>query len=178
MKYLGKVSDPKDLATKEYVDREVSSVDVSTKQDRTDLLEENSDWVLGAPETCKIPYYTSEEDINCSCSVSNLLTGAISSQAGTGSGFLKETKGVLSKVASIGTSDITDSAIDGNKIANNAVTTTTIAEKAVTASKLGTDVDYSAIGLVSNQVRGIYVGTETPSNTIGNNGDIYIKYAI
>ncbi len=168
MKYLGKVSDPKDLATKEYVDREVSGVDISVKQDRTDLLEENSDWILGAPETCKIPYYTSEEDINCSCSISDLLTGAISSQAGTGSGFLKETNGVLSKVASIGTSDI----------ANNAVTTTAIAEKAVTASRLGTDVTYSAIGLVSNQVRGIYVGTETPSNTIGNNGDIYIKYAI
>jgi hypothetical protein len=48
----------------------------------------------------------------------------------------------------------------------------------VTASRLGTDVTYSAIGLVSDQVRGIYVGTETPSNTIGNNGDIYIKYAI
>ena len=168
MKYLGKVSDPKDLATKEYVDREVSGVDISVKQDRTDLLEANSDWILGAPETCKIPYYTSEEDINCSCSISDLLTGAISSQAGTGSGFLKETNGVLSKVASIGTSDI----------ANNAVTTTAIAEKAVTASRLGTDVTYSAIGLVSNQVRGIYVGTETPSNTIGNNGDIYIKYAI
>jgi hypothetical protein len=64
----------------------------------------------------------------------------------------------VSKVASIGTNDI--------------------AEKAITANRLGADVNYSAIGLVSNQVRGIYVGTETPSNTIGNNGDIYIKYAI
>jgi hypothetical protein len=31
MKYLGKVSDPKDLTTKEYVDRKFGSVDVSTK---------------------------------------------------------------------------------------------------------------------------------------------------
>nr|DAJ89226.1 MAG TPA: hypothetical protein [Caudoviricetes sp.] len=31
MKYLGKVSDPKDLATKEYVDGKVSGVDLSTK---------------------------------------------------------------------------------------------------------------------------------------------------
>ena len=89
---------------------------------------------------------------------------------------MKATNGAVSKVASIETSDITDSAIDENKIASNAVTTMAIAEKAVTASKLGTDVTYSAIGLVSNQVRGIYVGTETPSNTLGNNGDIYIKY--
>lgn len=157
MRYLGKVSDPKDLATKEYVDKEVSSVDVSTKQDRTDLLTENDDWILGVPESCKIPYY-STEDGNLSCSLNGLLTGAILNQAGTGSGILKTDNGVVSKVASIGTSDI--------------------AEKAVTASRLGTDVTYSAIGLVSNQVRGIYVGTETPSNTIGNNGDIYIKYAI
>ena len=50
MKYLGKVSDPKDLATKEYVDGKVGSVDVSTKQDRTDLLTENDDWILDVPE--------------------------------------------------------------------------------------------------------------------------------
>ena len=178
MKYLGKVSDPKDLATKEYVDGKVNGVDVSTKQNRTDLLTEDNDFITGAPESCKVPYYSGEADDNYSCSLSSLLTSAIAGQTGTGTGFLKATNGVVSKVASIGTSDITDSAIDGNKIADSAVSTTAIAEKAVTASKLGTDVDYSAIGLVSNQVRGIYVGTETPSNTIGNNGDIYIKYAI
>lgn len=157
MKYLGKVSDPKDLATKEYVDGKVSGVDVSTKQDRTDLLTENDDWILGVPESCKIPYYSTEDD-NFSCSLNGLLTGAILNQVGTGSGILKTDNGVVSKVTSIETSDI--------------------AEKAVTASRLGADVTYSAIGLVSDQVRGIYVGTEAPSNTIGNNGDIYIKYAI
>lgn len=155
MRYLGKISDPKDLVTKEYVDGKSSGTDLSTKQDRTDLLTENDDWILGVPETCKIPYYSTEDD-NLSCSLNGLLTGAILNQAGTGSGILRADNGVVSKVASIGTSDI--------------------AEKAVTASKLGTDVTYSAIGLVSNQVRGIYVGTETPSNTLGNNGDIYIKY--
>jgi hypothetical protein len=31
MRYLGKINDPKDLATKEYVDGKVSGVDVSTK---------------------------------------------------------------------------------------------------------------------------------------------------
>lgn len=158
MRYLGKINDPKDLATKEYVDGKVGSVDISTKQDRTDLLTEDNDFITGAPETCKVPYYSGEADDNCSCSLSGLLTGAILNQAGAGSGILKTDNGVVSKVTSIGTSDI--------------------AEKAVTASRLGTDVTYSAIGLVSNQVRGIYVGTETPSNTIGNNGDIYIKYAI
>lgn len=158
MKYLGKVSDPKDLATKEYVDGKVSGVDLSTKQDRTDLLTEDNDWILGVPETCKIPYYTSDEGSNLSCSLGSLLTGAILNQAGTGAGLLRTDNGAVSKVSSIGTNDI--------------------AEKAVTANRLGADVNYSAIGLVSNQVRGIYVGTETPSNTIGNNGDIYIKYAI
>ena len=156
MRYLGKISDPKDLVTKEYVDGKSSGADVSTKQDRTDLLTEDNDFIIGVPETCKVPYYTAEGAENYSCSLNGLLTGAILSQAGTGVGLLRTDNGVVSKVASIGTSDI--------------------AEKAVTASKLGTDVTYSSIGLVSNQVRGIYVGTETPSNTLGNNGDIYIKY--
>ena len=178
MRYLGKVSDPKDLATKEYVDGKVSGVDMSTKQDRIDLLAEDNTWILGTPETCKIPYYTAEDVDTYSCSLGDLLMGAVANQTGAGTGFLKATNGAVSKVASIETSDITDSAIDENKIASNAVTTMAIAEKAVTASKLGTDVTYSAIGLVSDQVRGIYVGTETPSNTLGNNGDIYIKYAI
>lgn len=158
MRYLGKINDPKDLATKEYVDGKVSGVDISTKQDRTDLLTEDNDFIIGVPETCKVPYYTAEGAENYSCSLSGLLTAAILNQAGTGSGILRADNGVVSKVASIGTSDI--------------------AKKAVTASRLGTDVTYSAIGLVSDQVRGIYVGTETPSNTLGNNGDIYIKYAI
>lgn len=158
MKYLGKVSDPKDLATKEYVDGKVSGVDMSTKQDRTDLLTEDNDFITGVPETCKVPYYTAEGAENYSCSLGSLLTGAILNQAGTGAGLLRTDNGTVSKVSSIGTNDI--------------------AEKAVTANRLGADVNYSAIGLVSNQVRGIYVGTETPSNTIGNNGDIYIKYAI
>lgn len=158
MRYLGKISDPKDLVTKEYVDGKASGADISTKQDRTDLLTEDNDFIISVPEACTVPYYTTEGAENYSCSLNGLLTGAILNQAGTGSGILRADNGVVSKVASIGTSDI--------------------AEKAVTASKLGTDITYSAIGLVSNQVRAIYVGTETPSNTLGNNGDIYIKYAI
>ena len=156
MRYLGKVNDPKDLATKEYVDGKVSGVDVSTKQDRTDLLTEDNDFIIGVPETCKVPYYTADGAENYSCSLNGLLTGAILNQAGTGSGILRTDNGVVSKVTSIGTSDIT--------------------EKAVTASKLGTDVTYSAIGLTLNQVRNIYIGTDTPSASTGNDGDIYIKY--
>lgn len=156
MRYLGKINDPKDLATKEYVDGKVSGVDMSTKQDRTDLLTEDNDFIIGVPENCKVPYYTAEGAENYSCSLSGLLTGAILNQAGTGSGILRADNGVVSKVASIGTSDI--------------------AEKAVTASKLGTDITYSAIGLTLNQVRNIYIGTDTPSASTGNDGDIYIKY--
>ena len=156
MRYLGKISDPKDLVTKEYVDGKVSGVDVSTEQDRTDLLTEDNDFIIGVPETCKVPYYTADGAENYSCSLNGLLTGAILNQAGTGSGILRTDNGVVSKVTSIGTSDIT--------------------EKAVTASKLGTDVTYSAIGLTLNQVRNIYIGTDTPSASTGNDGDIYIKY--
>lgn len=128
MRYLGKINDPKDLVTKEYVDN--------------------------------------------SSSGSTAIVGL-------SAGFVKaDGSGGLSSVATIDTANIADDAITADKLGDNSVNSLAIAEQAVTASKIGTDVTYSAIGLVSDQVRGIYVGTETPSNTIGNNGDIYIKYAI
>lgn len=128
MRYLGKISDPKDLVTKEYVDS--------------------------------------------SSSGSSALVGL-------SAGFIKaDGNGGLSSVATIDTASIADDAITADKLGDNSVNSLAIAEQAVTASKIGTDVTYSTIGLVSDQVRGIYVGTETPSNTLGNNGDIYIKYAI
>lgn len=128
MRYLGKISDPKDLVTKEYVDN--------------------------------------------SSSGSTAIVGL-------SAGFVKaDGSGGLSSVATIGTANIADDAITADKLGDNSVNSLAIAEQAVTASKIGTDVTYSTIGLVSDQVRGIYVGTETPSNAIGNNGDIYIKYAI
>ena len=128
MRYLGKISDPKDLVTKEYVD--------------------------------------------------NASSGG-SAISGLSAGFVKaDGSGGLSSVATIGTANIADDAITADKLGDNSVNSLAIAEQAVTASKIGTDVTYSTIGLVSDQVRGIYIGTETPSNTLGNNGDIYIKYAI
>ena len=78
----------------------------------------------------------------------------------------------------VGTENIANDAITADKLRDGSVNSLAIAEHAVTASKIGADVTYSTIGLVSNQVRGIYIGTETPYDAIGNNGDIYIKYAI
>lgn len=128
MRYLGKVSDPKDLVTKEYVD--------------------------------------------------NASSGS-TAIVGLSAGFVKaDGSGGLSSVATVDTASIADDAITADKLGDNSVNSLAIAEQAVTASKIGTDVTYSTIGLVSDQVRGIYVGTETPSDAIGNNGDIYIKYAI
>lgn len=146
MRYLGKISDPKDLVTKEYVD--------------------------------------------------NASSGG-SAIAGLSAGFVKsDGNGGLSSVATIGTANIankavttekiatgavtgdqiTDGSITTSKIQQNTITTEKIVQAAVTADKLANNIPYTKFGLASNQVRGIYIGTETPSNTLGNNGDIYIKY--
>lgn len=110
--------------------------------------------------------------------VDNASSGS-TALVGLSAGFVKaDGSGGLSSVATVDTASIADDAITADKLGDNSVSSLAIAEQAVTASKIGTDVTYSTIGLVSDQVRGIYVGTETPSNTIGNNGDIYIKYAI
>ena len=69
-------------------------------------------------------------------------------------------------------------AITADKLGNGSVNSLAIAEHAVTASKIGPDVTYSTIGLTLNQVRNIYIGTATPSDSMGNDGDIYIKYNV
>ena len=110
--------------------------------------------------------------------VDNASSGS-TALVGLSAGFVKaDGSGGLSSVTTVDTASIADDAITADKLGDASVSSLAIAEQAVTASKIGTDVTYSTIGLVSDQVRGIYVGTETPSNTLGNNGDIYIKYAI
>ena len=136
MRYLGKISDPKDLVTKEYVD--------------------------------------------------NASSGG-SAISGLSAGFVKaDGNGGLSSVATVDTASIADDAVTADKlgdgsvnsaaIANKAVTTEKIVGGAVTADKLANNIPYTKFGLSADQVRGIYIGTATPSNTLGNNGDIYIKY--
>lgn len=126
MRYLGKISDPKDLVTKEYVD-------------------------------------------NASSGGSDI--------SGLSAGFVKaDGNGGLSSVATVDTASIADDAITADKLGDGSVNSMAIAEQAVTAAKIGPDVTYSTIGLTLNQVRNIYIGTDTPSNSIGNDGDIYIKY--
>ena len=126
MRYLGKISDPKDLVTKEYVD--------------------------------------------------NASSGG-SAIAGLSAGFVKaDGNGGLSSVATVDTASIADDAVTADKLGDGSVNSAAIAKQAVTAAKIGPDVTYSTIGLTLNQVRNIYIGTDTPSNSIGNDGDIYIKY--
>ena len=78
----------------------------------------------------------------------------------------------------VGTANIANDAITADKLGNGSVNSLAIAERAVTASKIGPDVTYFTIGLTLNQVRNIYIGTATPSDSMGNNGDIYIKYNV
>ena len=126
MRYLGKISDPKDLVTKEYVD--------------------------------------------------NASSGG-SAISGLSAGFVKaDGNGGLSSVATVDTASIADDAITADKLRDGSVNSAAIAEQAVTAAKIGADVTYSTIGLTLNQVRAIYIGTATPSNSTGKDGDIYIKY--
>ena len=50
----------------------------------------------------------------------------------------------------VGTENIANDAITADKLRDGSVNSLAIAEHAVTASKIGADVTYSTIGLVSN----------------------------
>ena len=84
-------------------------------------------------------------------------------------------------ISQVGQQTILDNSVGASaiiKTGDNAVTAATvkaIPDKpgAVAASHLSSDITYTAIGLTSNQVRTIRVGTADPSG--GSDGDIYLK---
>ena len=84
-------------------------------------------------------------------------------------------------ISQVGQQTIMDNTVGASaiiKTGSNAVTAATvkaIPDKpgAVTASHLSSDITYTTLGLTSNQVRTIRVGTGDPSG--GSDGDIYLK---
>lgn len=84
-------------------------------------------------------------------------------------------------ISQVGQQTIMDNSVGASaiiKTGDNAVTAATvkaIPDKpgAVVASHLSSDINYTAIGLNSNQVRKITAGTGDPSG--GSDGDIYLK---
>lgn len=84
-------------------------------------------------------------------------------------------------ISQVGQQTIMDNSVGASaiiKTGSNAVTAATVKAipdepGAVIASHLSSDITYSAVGLTSDQVRKITVGTGDPSG--GSNGDIYLK---
>lgn len=146
MRYLGKISDPKDLVTKEYVDNASS----------------------GGSAISGLSAGFVKADGN----------GGLSSVATVDTASIAEKAVTTEKIATgaVTGNQITDGSITTSKIQQNTITTEKIVGGAVTADKLASNIPYTKFGLSADQVRNIYIGTATPSNTLGNNGDIYIKY--
>ena len=155
MRYLGKISDPKDLVTKEYVDNASSGGSAISGLSAGFV---KADGNGGLSSIATVP-------------VANGGTGAT-----TAEDALVNLNALSNANGAVHTANIADDAITADKLGDGSVNSLAIAEQAVTASKIGPDVTYSTIGLTLNQVRNIYIGTDTPSNSIGNDGDIYIKY--
>lgn len=84
-------------------------------------------------------------------------------------------------ISQVGQQTILDNSVGASaiiKTGDNAVTAATVKAipnkpGAVAASHLSSDINYTAIGLNSNQVRKITAGTGDPSG--GSDGDIYLK---
>ena len=84
-------------------------------------------------------------------------------------------------ISQVGQQTILDNSVGASaiiKTGDNAVTAATVKAipnkpGAVAASHLSSDITYTTIGLTSNQVRTIRVGTADPSG--GSDGDIYLK---
>lgn len=110
--------------------------------------------------------------------ISKILIANGGTGATTAEDALVNLKALSNANGAVGTANIANDAITADKLGNGSVNSLAIAEHAVTATKIGPDVTYSTIGLTLNQVRNIYIGTATPSDSMGNDGDIYIKYNV
>ena len=155
MRYLGKINDPKDLVTKEYVDNSSSG---STAIVGLSAGFVKADGNGGLSSVATVP-------------VASGGTGAT-----TAEDALVNLNALSNANGAVHTANIADDAITADKLGKGSVNSAAIAKQAVTAAKIGADVTYSTIGLTLNQVRAIYIGTATPSNSTGKDGDIYIKY--
>lgn len=186
MRYLGKISDPKDLATKEYVDNVSSSGSVIAGLS-AGFVKANG--TGGVSSVTTIPVANGGTGATTAADARTNLNALSNANGAVATANLAAKAVTAAKIAdatitatqlasnSVTTAKIAADAVNADKIANSAIGSAAIAAKAVTAEKIGSDVTYSTIGLTSNQVRKIYIGTSTPSASTGSNGDIYIKYS-
>lgn len=215
MKYLGKVSDPKDLATKEYVDGKVGGAtgtvtsvnNVEPIDGNITLTATDIPYMAGGSTTVKseiddrqmdtnkldaeteiadgdaFPFYDASEGINRKTLWSNIVTKLkniflpLTGGTATGNIIVQKSSDAYVKVvntdnnyscfldawgSNVGVyvghkdkwliyNDGTTTHVDNTIPATaGAVGTTNIANKAVTAAKIGSDVTYSTIGLTSS----------------------------
>lgn len=90
------------------------------KQTRTDLLEYDNSGLDSLPDESYIPYYCADVGGNLKGTPKDIVRGGIFAETGNGTGFLKATAGVVSKVTNIGTNDIADTAITLSKLHTSA----------------------------------------------------------
>ena len=101
-----------------------------------------------------------------------LAAGAVGTEALAAAAVTEEKLAALAVQAQ----HIAAGAVTTQKIAAGAVGTDQLAAGAVGETQLADDIPYTKFGLVADQVRHIYTGTEEPDAAVGSDGDIYIQY--
>ena len=217
MKYLGTITDSKDLTTKEYVDGQVSGVSTSLTNHIGDnnnphkvtksqvglgnVEDKSSETIRGeitkGNVTTALGYTPPETDTTYTTGTES-YSGTTKLYTGTGTG----TDGTMTQNAittalsnKIDASDLPDlsTVIFGEGVSTVEAPATINADtlEGHSASYFATATQISDLATVAstgsyadltnrpndNQIRAIYVGTDAPTSTTGNDGDIYIQYS-
>ena len=140
-----------------------------------DLVEANGGTFLcKAANTGKQPGVTSGWVNYWVSAAKGIKSIAVSNSSGTVSVLFTFSDGTT-YTGSYPATSVAANSITNAMLQANSVATGNIQDGAVTADKLGT-LTYAAVGLNANQVIPIKSGTATPTTSILNNGEIYLKY--
>ena len=178
------------ITTEKYADKSVTlaklaadvTADIAAKQPQTNNLTAETTLADGD----YFPFYDVSATANKKTLWSNIVAKIRTALFGAANGFLKANgSGAVSAASTIGTDDIAqgavtgqkiaDKTITGGKLADNTITSANIAATSITADRLANNIPYTKFGLASDQVRKITAGTSAPSG--GNAGDVYIQYS-
>ena len=203
MKYLGTITDSKDLTTKEYVDGQVSGVNTSLTNHINDTNNPHdvTKTQVGLSNVENVKQYSANNPPPYPVTSVNNKTGAVTLTANDVSALPSTTtiptmtSQLTNDSGFVTSSEIPDlsTVIYGADVSTVEATTPLNADtlEGHSASYFATATQITDLAIVAstgsyadlinkpndNQIRAIYIGTSDPTSSTGNNGDIYIKYS-
>lgn len=191
MKYLGTISDPKDLTNKNYVDTEIGGVETSLNSHTGNTSNPHSvtktQVGLGNVDNVKQWSASNHPTTLSGYGITDALPSTTviptkTSELENDSGFVTSSEIPDLSTAIYGADVSTVEAtipLNADTLEGHSASYFATASSVAGLATVATTGSYASLidTPADNQLRAIYIGTSDPSSSLGSNGDIYIKYS-